>query len=198
MQVRSTVDRAGVEWLHMSLRLLLWSLVLLLLLIAGWQFLRALRLGAASTPESRAESAPAPLADADSEEEDRGEEGDSGFDYAPRPSPLLPAGLAPVPDTFQLELELHHLRRELQRQQDLIVLQRAEIQGLQTEIGGLSKRVADRVQDQPATSPEYSDAMRFAEQGRSAEDIAAHCGISVAEAGLVLSLARTGGGSHER
>ena len=208
----------------MSLRQILWGLVVILVLGAAWQFLRALRLGRASmtAPQpapTAPKSVPKPATNSRSEAEpavtpagkasevpgdDAAEvdEDEDGFDYAPQLRPIsaspapLPTGVmpvAPAPEVFQLELELRHLRRELERQQELIALQRAEIVALQSELGGLHLQLADAVVAQPATSPEYSEAMQLAGQGRSAQEIAARCGISVAEAGLVLSLARSGG-----
>ncbi|ENO89699.1 DUF2802 domain-containing protein [Thauera linaloolentis] len=176
----------------MSPRQMLWILALLLLLLAGWQFLRALWLGRASAPQS----GPASAAMAD-EAGGEGDDGD-GFDYAPQPRPAVSAPLAPEPaapaaDVFRAELEVSHLRRELEAQQALIALQRTEIEALRAEAAGLRQQLEEAMLAQPSTSPEYSEALRFAEQGYTAEEIAARCGITVAEAGLVLSLARTGG-----
>lgn len=197
----------------MTVRQLLWGLVLIFVLVAAWQFLRALRLGRAAMtvaqPAAQAEPVALPAskrsdgpernaADTDLDDDD----GD-GFDYAAQlrplraspaaPPPLPSAPVAPAPEVFHLELELRHLRRELDGQQELIALQRAEIEALQSELGNLHLQLADAVVAQPTTSPEYSEAMQLARQGRSAEEIASRCGITVAEAGLVLSLARTGG-----
>lgn len=187
----------------MGLRQILWVLVLLLLLLAGWQFLRALRLGrtaSAAPPPTKAPVAEDVGADPDEDDQD-------GFDYAPQlrtPGPQSPvAPLSPVdvpgaavrtPDVFQFELEIRHLRRELEIRQELIGVQRAEIEALQFELATLRRQLEEGAVAQPTTSPEYSEALHLAEQGQSADEIAAHCGITVAEAGLVLSMARTGRG----
>jgi len=188
----------------MSLRQILWGLVLLLLLLAGWQFLRALRLGRTQPTAQPAPIAKTPVT-AGVQKEDDDEEDEDGFDYAPqlRPvtvtPPVPPSGVAPgrtvvAPEVFQFEFEIRQLRREREEHQSIIALQQAEIEALRVEVAALRQQLEDTLVEQPATSPEYTDALRFAEQGHTAEEIAARCGISVAEAGLVLSLARTGGG----
>ena len=181
----------------MSLRQILWGLVLLLLLLAGWQFLRALRLGRTSPAAQPAPIAKTPVT-AGARKENDDEEDDDGFDYAPqlRPVTATPPAPPPVaaPEVFQFEFEIRQLRREREEHQSIIALQQAEIEALRIEVTALRQQLEDAVVSQSASSPEYSDALRFAEQGYTAEEIAARCGISVAEAGLVLSLARTGGG----
>ena len=190
----------------MTLRLILWGLVVILVLGSVWQFLRALRLGRAPMTTSRL------AATAESGDDAAGADDDEdGFDYAPQLRPVsatiatppeqvapaqparVPTPVVPAPEVFQLELEVRHLQRELEGQQELIALQRAEIEALHSELGGLHLQLADAVVAQPTTSPEYSEAMQLAAHGHNAQEIAARCGISVAEAGLVQSLARAGG-----
>lgn len=190
----------------MTLRLILWGLVVILVLGSVWQFLRALRLGRAPMTVSRSAAAAEPGDDAAG-----GDDDEDGFDYAPQLRPVsatiatppeqvapaqparVPTPVVPAPEVFQLELEVRHLQRELEGQQELIALQRAQIEALHSELGGLHLQLADAVVAQPSTSPEYSEAMQLAGQGHDAQEIAARCGISVAEAGLVQSLARAGG-----
>ena len=190
----------------MTLRLILWGLVVILVLGSVWQFLRALRLGRAPMTVSRSAAAAEPGDDAAGADDD-----EDGFDYAPQLRPVsatiatppeqvapaqparVPTPVVPAPEVFQLELEVRHLQRELEGQQELIALQRAQIEALHSELGGLHLQLADAVVAQPSTSPEYSEAMQLAGQGHDAQEIAARCGISVAEAGLVQSLARAGG-----
>ena len=190
----------------MTLRLILWGLVAILVLGSVWQFLRALRLGRAPMTISRSAAAAEPGDDAAG-----GDDDEDGFDYAPQLRPVsatiatppeqvapaqparVPTPVVPAPEVFQLELEVRHLQRELEGQQELIALQRAQIEALHSELGGLHLQLADAVVAQPSTSPEYSEAMQLAGQGHDAQEIAARCGISVAEAGLVQSLARAGG-----
>ena len=202
----------------MTLRLILWGLVVILVLGSVWQFLRALRLGRAPMTASRSAAAaepgamPAGRGTAESGDDAAGADDDEdGFDYAPQLRPVsatiatppeqvapaqparVPTPVVPAPEVFQLELEVRHLQRELEGQQELIALQRAQIEALHSELGGLHLQLADAVVAQPSTSPEYSEAMQLAGQGHDVQEIAARCGISVAEAGLVQSLARAGG-----
>ena len=202
----------------MTLRPSLWGLVVVLVLGSVWQFLRALRLGrapmTASKPAAETESGARPASKVTAESSDDAaqvDDDEDGFDYAPQLRPvgatfapfpehvvpaqpaLVPTSVVRAPELFQLELEVRHLQRELEGQQELIALQRAEIEALHSELGGLHLQLADAVVAQPTTSPEYSEAMQLAAHGHNAQEIAARCGISVAEAGLVLSLARNAG-----
>ena len=141
-------------------------------------------------------------AEAPSEVEDEDE--DTFDDYAPLPGPRLgpdparaqgPSERVPAQpgvvqsDVFQMELDNSRLRQALQAQRDLVALQQDEIDRLVHDITELQDELA-RVREQPTSSPEYSEALVLAAQGLNAEMIAARCGISLAEAELVLSLAR--------
>jgi hypothetical protein len=88
------------------------------------------------------------------------------------------------PDSRQigmLEQELSQLRREVGGL-------RSEMQALREE----QRREIGKVQATQHVSPLYSDAMQLAMQGREAADISALCGISRAEAELVVALAKSG------
>lgn len=184
----------------MSVRHLLWLAVALLLAFAAWQFLRALAAarggedgdGSPRAAAARADSAPA----ADEAAGGAGGEED-GFDYAAAlrvqaggetPSARLAA--VPAPERFQLELENQRLRRELAALQAASVRQQDEIRALQARLE------ASGAVESPDTSPEYSEALALAEQGLGAEAIAARCGITVAEAELLASLASGRGGGR--
>jgi hypothetical protein len=95
----------------------------------------------------------------------------------PEPEPAPGEGADPA-RVEMLELDLAQLRRE--------------ISGLRAEIRALRKerREADKARPARDTSPFYSDAMQLATQGRDAADISAVCGISRAEAELLVALAR--------
>lgn len=177
----------------MSLRMLLWLAIALLLALAAWQFLRAL---AAARGGGRAGGADARRArPATVDDEGDGEDDDEGdFDYAPvlrhdagnaaGAAATATAAAAPAADSFQLELENRHLRTQLAALQALSERQQDEIRQLQGRLDS-----ATAAAEQTSTSPEYSEALVLAERGLGADVIAARCGISVAEAELLTSLA---------
>ncbi|MDA0235099.1 MAG: DUF2802 domain-containing protein, partial [Proteobacteria bacterium] len=72
---------------------------------------------------------------------------------------------------------------------DLVALQQTEIDRLVEDIAALRDEL-DAQASSVASSPEYSEAMVLARQGLNAEMIAVRCGITLAEAELVLALGR--------
>lgn len=86
------------------------------------------------------------------------------------------------------------------RGQEKMLALETELAQLRREVGGLRAEVLilrEAQQKPPAeiapvmpASPLYSDAMQMATQGRDAESISQHCGISRAEAELVVALVR--------
>jgi hypothetical protein len=76
-----------------------------------------------------------------------------------------------------IEVELDRLRRESAHQRDELARMAEEVSQLKA-----SRNV----------SPLYNEAMALAQQGMSAAGIAGRCGISIGEAELVASLARSG------
>lgn len=180
----------------MNLRYLLWLAIALLLAYGAWQLLRALRAGRrAATPAAAQPTAV--------DEDDAGDEGDDTdfADYAPVPArpresaaPPPPAPVAPAPpgpDAFQLELEVQRLRREVAGLRAVLDVQQQEIGGLHDSLAGLREQIDKGLVAQNA-SPEYSEALVFARRGLAVDAIAERCGISVAEAELVRSLAARG------
>ncbi|HRP65172.1 MAG TPA: DUF2802 domain-containing protein [Thauera sp.] len=190
----------------------LWLLVLLLAAYAGWQFLAALRsraprgeasvkppaAGAAGggRAAARASDAAGPAAAIDLEQAE-----DDDADYAP----VLRRDLAPVEApaasdaaaqsvaaSFQLRLDNQRLQRELGSLQQVVDRQQEEIANLLADIDALRARL-DGAAPEPGISPEYSEALVLARQGLNAEMIATRCGITQAEAELVLSIASAGG-----
>jgi hypothetical protein len=88
------------------------------------------------------------------------------------------------------------VRREQRRtevlEQDVAQLRR-EIGGLRAELQALREEQQHEIgkaQITQDTSPFYNDAMQLATQGRDAADISVLCGISRAEAELVVALAK--------
>lgn len=191
----------------------LWLLAALLAAYAAFEFLRALRLpregatrASVATPSGTGGEGPVAAA-----ADDRTRDDDDFLAYAPLPSPTTassPASLAPdapapgaaaalaeaaAAARFELELENSRLRQALQAQRDLVELQQTEIDRLVEDLTALRDELDNQVSS-VASSPEYSEAMVLAAQGLNAEMIAERCGITLAEAELVLALGRGGAG----
>lgn len=194
----------------MDIRQLVWALIAALLLYAGWEILRSLTAGrrarktalGADDAVHPGDGAQLGRTVAVDDDEDAGEEGD--FDYAPLPANPVPAQAAPavpapVPDLFAFELELQRLRRELGALRAALDVQQQEIGALHDEVRrqGEAQTSAAPVAAAPlesSASPEYSEALVLARRGLSVEEISARCGITRAEAELVVSLAARGDG----
>lgn len=180
----------------------LWLLALLLAAYAAVEFLRALRL------PQRGEGAVAPgvpprraAVDAGGARDGEGEE-DGDF-VSPAPLPAAAAADAPPParlpdhaaERFELELENSRLRQVLQAERDLVALQQSEIERLVEDLTAL-RDALERQGGAVESAPEYTEALVLAAQGLNAGMIAERCGITLAEAGLVLALARRGEGAQ--
>ncbi|MDR0440548.1 MAG: DUF2802 domain-containing protein [Candidatus Accumulibacter sp.] len=107
---------------------------------------------------------------------------------------------ADVKEQMLIWNERHTRTLELRRKVDVleqdIAQLRREIGGLRAEVQTLreeQRREIGKVKIAQSASPFYSDAMQLATQGREAADISMLCGISRAEAELVVALARSGG-----
>lgn len=191
----------------------LWLLVLLLAGYAGWQFLAALRsrapraAGSVEPAPERAAgvgraAAPASVATGQGPAIDPEQAQEDDVDYAPMlRHDLAPAEAPAAADAagqsaaanFQLRLDNQRLQRELGSLQQVVDRQQEEIANLLADIDALRARL-DRAAPEPGISPEYSEALVLARQGLTAEMIATRCGITQAEAELVLSIASAGGG----
>ncbi|MER2554783.1 MAG: DUF2802 domain-containing protein [Thauera sp.] len=179
----------------------LWLLALLLAAYAAFEFLRALRLPRAEKKAAPEVTGPGPrTAAVPSAANDEADADDDFLAYAPLPAaagadsgpPAAAPAMAPpdhAAERFALELENSRLRQALQAQRDLVALQQGEIDRLVEDITALRDEL-ERQSSGAASSPEYTEALVLAAQGLNAEMIAERCGISLAEAGLVLSLAR--------
>jgi HAMP domain-containing protein len=197
----------------MGVREILWLLVALLLAYAAMQFFRALGAARDAQPAQAApsrkpaEAAPEAAAPGVLEvgeartgtREDGVDEKTGGatdevpvedFDYASVLRPLA----APAPEVSQLELEAGQLRRELVSLQTTVDAQRHQIGDLEGEVRRLREQLERAEAAQTSSSPEYSEALALARHGMGADVIAARCGITVAEAELILSIAGGRGG----
>jgi hypothetical protein len=88
------------------------------------------------------------------------------------------------------------LRRKVDVLEQELAQLRREIGGLRVEVQTLreeQRREISKVKITQSASPFYSDAMHLATQGREAADISVLCGISRAEAELVVALTRNDG-----
>lgn len=201
----------------MGFRQLVWALIAALLIYGAWQFFRALihgRRAATGSPQgsdskraARARKAdevddPVPV---EADDEDDGEVDDAGFDYAPMPSAppaassesALAATAATGSDPFTLEFELLRLRREMGALRAALDVQQEEIGALHDAVSKLTEAVPAPTQAVDAApevnaSPEYNEALVLARRGYSVDEVAARCGITRAEAELVVSLAARG------
>lgn len=114
----------------------------------------------------------------------------SGWDVYPPsaatevPETPQPLPAAPEQQEFARELAKSNIEVELERLRRESAQQREEL-----------ARMAEEISQLKATrnvSPLYNEAMVLAQQGMPAAGIAGHCGISIGEAELVASLARSG------
>ena len=97
---------------------------------------------------------------------------------------------APPPaEGFQLELEVRQLRRDIVQLRNELAEQRREAQRQAEAMQTLKEHVDSTLASQ-GISPEYNEALVFARRGMDVGVIAERCGISVAEAELVHSLAQ--------
>ncbi|PKO58411.1 MAG: hypothetical protein CVU25_04715 [Betaproteobacteria bacterium HGW-Betaproteobacteria-19] len=193
----------------MGIRQLVWALIAALLLYGGWQILRSLTADRRTLKKSIGEQKPAPpveqpaslLATVDDEDEE--DAGVADFDYAPVaatvPAPLpQPQPQHPGPDLFAFELEQQRLRRELGAVRAALDVQKEEINALHDAIRHLTEQGLVAAQSaeplEQSASPEYSEALVLARRGLSVEEISTRCGITRAEAELVVSLAARGEG----
>ena len=176
----------------MGLREIVLLLIVVVAAYVGYQFYRIVRgKGGAKLPARAAQAdtaSPEDMADLDEDEDD-----DVLVFERPVVRPADDAGAPVVPDPklFELELELRQLRRELE-------LQRSDTAALRQMVDELGRTVhalrtpaaAPLTPPVRQGSPEYDEALVYARRGLDVEAIAERCGITVAEAELVRSLAR--------
>ncbi|MBL8437812.1 MAG: DUF2802 domain-containing protein [Zoogloeaceae bacterium] len=102
---------------------------------------------------------------------------------------------ATPPANFASELEIQQLRREVAVLREDIARASAAAQARHDRLEASLTALQERIDERPADSglaPQYGEAMVFARRGLPADVIAERCGISVAEAELVRSLAQRG------
>ncbi len=116
---------------------------------------------------------------------------------------ILETGDAQAPDTkgvaagddFQSMLEVQRMRQDIARLEAEVSAQNDRVAALEASVVALREQVESALAGQ-GVSPEYNEALVFARRGLDVDAIAERCGISVAEAELVRSLAQ--GGRRDR
>lgn len=96
--------------------------------------------------------------------------------------PLAPAAPVPPGGAFAEQLTQKTMESEVRQLRDQLTESREEIQRMREEMGRLS--AAQKV------SPLYNEAMALAVRGVDAAGVAGRCGISIAEAELVVALSK--------
>lgn len=97
---------------------------------------------------------------------------------------------------FQQNLVMRQLRKDVDRLRAELLDACERVSRLEATVVALGDQVDAAVATQ-GVSPEYDEALVFARRGLGVEAIAERCGISVAEAELVRSLAQGGGHGRE-
>jgi hypothetical protein len=106
------------------------------------------------------------------------------LDPRPEPRPIVKAvaGASNAEGGFAEQLTQKTMEVEVRQLRDQLAESREEIQRMREEMGRLS--AAQKV------SPLYNEAMALAVRGVDAAGVAGRCGISIAEAELVVALSR--------
>ena len=174
----------------MGLREVILAVIALLAVYIGYQLYRVSRVPRA--PASAASGEPGETIAEPGAAEGKVDD-EAGELYRFDPPPPAVASASPVPDAFQHELEVRQLRRELEQQRTELADLRRALDELREQIRAPEEQADAGVATRGA-SPEYDEALVFARRGLDAETIAERCGITVAEAELVQSLARSQAG----
>lgn len=101
-------------------------------------------------------------------------------------APGIPSG-----EGFQAMFEVQRMRQEMLRMDAELSEQRSRVSALEASMESLREQLESALAGQ-GVSPEYNEALVFARRGLDVDAIAERCGISVAEAELVRSLAQRG------
>ncbi|HRP96364.1 MAG TPA: DUF2802 domain-containing protein [Rhodocyclaceae bacterium] len=195
------------------LREIIWLIIAVLFGYVVFQLYRVMRLeakkpAAGPVPAERAAAtrtpSPEPQAEAAAGEDLDDDDGVFVFDARPR----MPSGpwataedaaspwtqAAPAAEGFQQTLELQQLRRDMVQLRAEMSAQREELAAVRADLRAMNEQLEATLASQ-GVSPEYNEALVFARRGLGAEAISERCGISMAEAELVRSLAKGGGRS---
>jgi hypothetical protein len=157
------IDLSAIGWKEAALVALV-----ILALYMGYALLRLSTLNARSTPaQPQTQAQP-----------------DPSLISAPPP----PAAALPQPDEIDALLDTMLDRRLAPLMQQL----ETRLDQLEDRMDGMVRRV-ETVNQLPPVAPQYSEALSLAARGLGAEEIADQCGMSVGEAELVRTLAKSRG-----
>lgn len=192
------------------LREIIWLIIAALFVYVVFQIYRVMRLESGKRVSDPAAPAATPAPGLQPPDQDDGiggeHDGDDDedqdddvfvFDARPRmPSSPWSASergaSSPATEDFQQTLELQHLRRDMAQLRTEMSAQREELAAVRTDLRTMKEQLEATLASQ-GVSPEYNEALVFARRGLDAESISERCGISMAEAELVRSLASGGG-----
>ncbi len=171
------------------MQVLVWLIVILLLAYIAMQLYQAWRLSGLIRARSPAKAdgarAPEPAVDSRPDDAPPANDDDDLFVFEKPPEPPPAAAATPAfGEQLQFGFETQQLRQDIAQLQAEVAAQRDELAAFREQFDSLL--AAQNV------SPEYNEALILARRGLDADAIAERCGISVAEAGLVHSLARQG------
>jgi hypothetical protein len=108
----------------------------------------------------------------------------------PAAPPAEPAASAPAPTAEEIESMLDALLDR--RLAPLMQQMETRMDLIEDRVDGVGRRI-ETVNQLPPVAPQYSEALSLAARGLSAEDIADQCEMSVGEAELVRTLAKSRG-----
>ncbi|MCB1914921.1 MAG: DUF2802 domain-containing protein [Rhodocyclaceae bacterium] len=170
----------------MGVRTLIWTLIGLLAIYVAIQLLKVGR-RPPPAPEAAGGDPPERIAPPD----------DAGDAVAVAPATAVANGEAGGDRSERVALEMQQLRRDIGQLRSEQEEQRKETARLREQVVRLEQALAG-VHAAQQVSPQYREAVMLVRQGLEAEAIAERCGISVAEAALVKSLAQRGEAEGER
>lgn len=173
------------------MRELIWALIAILAGYVVLQLYRAIRVGSKPPPDESGEDAletearSAIAANLAAMEKDVGVRDDDVFVF----EPAVRTAPRDADDGFQAALEARQMSQVLGRVDEKLAAQQERIAELEAALESLRAQL-DATGVVQAISPEYNEALVFARRGLDVGAIAERCGISVAEAELVRSLAQ--------
>lgn len=175
------------------MRELIWAVIAILAGYVVLQLYRAMRVESRPPPDeygkggAEAGSGSASAANPAATAKDDGTGDDDVFVFEPAVRTVPPG----VGENFQAALQARPMHQMLERLDEKLAAQQGRIAELEAALGALREQL-DTTGAVQGISPEYNEALVFARRGLDVDAIAERCGISVAEAELIRSLAQQG------